>query len=62
RAGSLSPHWKVSDQPEPRKDPGLPLWMKIGGGASVGLFALIYMVLSFLLSSDINAAIKQLLR
>ena len=62
RAGSLSPHWKVTDQPEPQKDPGLPAWMKIGGGVAVGLFILIYMILNFLLSSDINSAKEQLLR
>lgn len=60
--GELSPHWKVLDQPEPPTDPGLPLWAKIAGGAGLGLVILIFMVLAFLLSSDLKAAKEQLLR
>lgn len=60
--GELSPHWRVNDQPEPPRDPGIPLWVKITGGVSVGLVILIYMVLSFLLSRELNAAKEQLLR
>lgn len=62
RAGGLSPHWKVTDQPEPRKDPGIPRWVMIGGGVAVGLFIFVYMILNFLLRSDISAAQEQLLR
>ena len=60
--GELSPHWKVLDQPEPPRDPGIPLWVKIGGGAGLALVILIYMVLNFLLRTDLNAAKEQLLR
>ena len=62
RAGGLSPHWKVSDQPEPQKDPGIPRWVMIGGGVAVGLFIFVYMILNFLLRSDISSAQEQLLR
>jgi type VI secretion system protein ImpK len=58
----LSPHWRVSDQPELPRDPGLPLWLKIGGGAVIGLVILIFMVLEFLIRSDVNTAKEQLLR
>ncbi len=60
--GELSPHWRVNDQPQPRVDPGIPLWMKIGSGAVVALVILIFMVLKFLLSADLNSAKEQLLR
>jgi type VI secretion system protein ImpK len=58
----LSPHWKAVDQPEPPRDPSLPFWVKIGSGVGVGLVILIYMVLYFLLRSDVNEAREQLLR
>lgn len=60
--GDLSPHWRVLDRQEPPRDPGLPLWAKIGAGVFAGLAVLIYMVLIFLLKSDVNAAKEQLLR
>lgn len=58
----LSPHWRAADQPEPPPDPRLPLWAKIGSGVAAGLFVLIYVVLYFVLRSDVNAAKEQLLR
>ncbi|MEW6209867.1 MAG: type IVB secretion system protein IcmH/DotU [Acidobacteriota bacterium] len=61
-AGGLSPHWKATDQPAPRIDPGLPRWLKISAGAGLGLAILIYLILSFLLGSELNAAKEQLLR
>ncbi|MGB9178248.1 MAG: type IVB secretion system protein IcmH/DotU [Pyrinomonadaceae bacterium] len=60
--GELSPHWKVMDQPTPPKDPGVPLWLKIGSGVVVLLVILIFIALNFLLRSDINTAKEQLLR
>lgn len=62
REGELSPHWKVTDQPEPPRDPGLPLWLKLGAGATLAIIVLIYLVLMFVLRSDVNAAKEQLLR
>ena len=58
----LSPHWKVTDQPEPPRDPGLPLWAKIGAAAGVVVVLLIYLVLVFLLKSEVRTATEQLLR
>jgi type VI secretion system protein ImpK len=58
----LSPHWRAADQPEPPRDPSLPLWAKIGGGVGAGLVVMIFMVLYFLLRSEVNAAKEQLLR
>ena len=57
----LSPHWKVTDQPEPPRDPGLPLWAKISAGAGLGLFLFIYLILFFLIRSDLRSATEQLL-
>jgi type VI secretion system protein ImpK len=60
--GELAPHWSVADQPEPRHDPGVPLWLKISAIAVFGLVFLVYAVLFILLRSDISAAKEQLLR
>jgi type VI secretion system protein ImpK len=59
---SLSPHWKVTDQPEPVKDAGLPRWMKVGGAVGLGVVILIYVLLNFLLIGELNTAKEQLLR
>jgi type VI secretion system protein ImpK len=58
----LSPHWKVTDQPEPPSIPGLPLFVKLG--AVVGFFfvVLIYLVLQLVLHTDLSKALNQLLR
>jgi type VI secretion system protein ImpK len=58
----LSPHWKVRDQPEPRHDPGLPLWAKIGAAAGLLVVLLIYLVLVVLLKSEVRTAMDQLTR
>lgn len=60
--GELAPHWRADDQPEPPPERGLPLWVKAGTGALAGLVVLAYMVLTFLLRSDVNRATEQLLR
>jgi type VI secretion system protein ImpK len=62
RSSALAPHWKVTDQPEPPSDPGLPQWAKIGVSAAVALLVLVYVILSFLLTNDLNAAKEHLLR
>ncbi|HVF91062.1 MAG TPA: type IVB secretion system protein IcmH/DotU [Blastocatellia bacterium] len=62
RAGALSPHWKVTDQPEPAGDPGLPRWMKIGGSVGIGVVILIYILFNSLLIGELNGAKEQLLR
>ncbi|HKP86583.1 MAG TPA: type IVB secretion system protein IcmH/DotU [Blastocatellia bacterium] len=62
QAGALSPHWKVNDQPEPEKDPGLPRWIKLGGSAAIGVVILIYALFNFLLIGELNTAKEQLLR
>lgn len=58
----LSPHWKVLDQPEPPKDPRLPLWAKIAGAAGFLIVAFIYLVLILLIKSEVRTATEQLLR
>jgi type VI secretion system protein ImpK len=62
RAVGLSPHWKVADQPAPIVDPGLPRWLKVGGGVAIALAVLVFMILFFWVRSDVNAAREQLLR
>src|SRR6185503_11346877 len=49
QAGPLSPHWKVTDQPEPVVDPGVPAWMKVGAGVGLAVVMLIYILLNSLL-------------
>lgn len=58
----LSPHWKVTDQPPPPPKRGIPLWMKISAGVLLVFVFLVFVVLSLLLSGDLNAAKEQLLR
>jgi type VI secretion system protein ImpK len=58
----LSPHWLATDQPEPRLDPGLPIWAKIGAAAGLALALFFYLVLNLLLSNNLKAARDQLLR
>src|SRR5262252_1660459 len=58
----LSPHWKVLDQPKPRKDPGIPLWLKLGAVVVMIATVLIYFVLLLLLKSEVRSATEQLLR
>jgi type VI secretion system protein ImpK len=62
RAGALSPHWKADDQPELQADPGLPRWVKVGGGVWLGSVILIFLVLVFWLNSSLDAAMQKLLR
>ena len=62
QAAALSPHWKVTDQPALVADQGLPRWAKVGGGVMLGLVILIYAILNFALSADLNAAKERLLR
>ena len=62
RAVALSPHWKVTDQPELRTITWLPRWAKVAGGISLGALILIYVILKFFLGIEIREAISQLLR
>ena len=57
----LSPHWKVTDQPEPPQDPGLPLWAKVGAAAGFVVVVLIYLVLIILIKLDLRKALEQLI-
>jgi type VI secretion system protein ImpK len=58
----LSPHWRVADQPPPPPKRGIPLWMKISAGLLLAFVFFVFVVLSLLLTSDLNAAKEQLLR
>ena len=62
QAGPLSPHWKVTDQPEPVADPGVPTWMKAGAVVGSGVVMLIYILLNSLLIGELHTAKEQLLR
>ena len=63
RGGALSPHWKVTDQPEPPPpDPELPRWVIWTAAGSIGLVALVYTILNWILISDINDFKRSLLK
>lgn len=59
QTGDLSPHWRVTDQPEPPQEEGLPLWFKIGGGAAVFLLIVFYTVIYLMLDHIVKAAQEQ---
>jgi type VI secretion system protein ImpK len=58
----LSPHWKVTDQPQPPSRPKFPIGMAIAGGATVLITLILYMALFLILNIDIQNAVKQLER
>jgi type VI secretion system protein ImpK len=60
--GELSPHWRVTDQPEPPREKGFPLWAMISAGAGLALALIIYIALNFILSRNLNETINQLLK
>jgi type VI secretion system protein ImpK len=62
RTGALSPHWKVSDQPELLTDKGIPTWAKVTGAGALGLMLLLYLIFSFWLNSSLASATRELLR
>jgi type VI secretion system protein ImpK len=59
---ALSPHWKVTDQPAPVRDDGMPRWMKIAGSVTVAVVMLIYILFNSLIISELYRAKEQLLR
>jgi type VI secretion system protein ImpK len=61
-AGQLSPHWKVNDQPQVPRPPGLPMWLKVGAGVGLALLVLSFVIMSFILNFNLNEAREQLLR
>jgi type VI secretion system protein ImpK len=58
----LSVHWLATDQPEPQRDPGLPIWSKIGAAACLVLVLFFYLILQLLLSNHLKTAQDQLMR
>jgi len=62
QAGPLSPHWKVTDQPEPVEDPALPGWIKVSAVVGLGAVLLVYILLNSLLIGELHTAKEQLLR
>ncbi len=61
----LSPHWKLTDQPNPPQEtkvPELPAWVKLVAAASLGLVALSYLLFQFLLTNQANGTNEILLK
>ena len=54
KMNALSAHWLATDQPEFPRDPGLPLWVKVGGPTTLGLLLVTYLVLFLLLRNDLS--------
>jgi type VI secretion system protein ImpK len=59
RAGRLKPnalsaHWLATDQPVLSRDLLLPLWLKISAPLAMSLLLVTYLILFFLLRSDLN--------
>lgn len=63
RTSVLSPHWQMNDQPAPPPAaPELPRWIKTGVAAALGFVGLIYLALSFFLTSSLNEVRQALLK
>lgn len=63
RASILSPHWKATDQPEPPPPvPELPRWVIWTAAGAIGLTALVYTILNWVLISNINNFKQSLLK
>jgi len=62
RGGVLSPHWRVTDQPEPIVDPGIPNWVKMAGAVAIAAVVIIYMVFRVWLHGDASSTLERLLR
>lgn len=58
----LSPRWRRDDQPPLALKPGLPRWVKIGGGVLLAATLLLFFILKFVLESDAVQTQQQLLR
>lgn len=54
KANALSARWLATDQPEFPRDPGWPLWMKVGGPAAFAVMVATYLILYFLLRNDLS--------
>ncbi len=62
RDNALSDNWEKTDQPQLRAVKTLPSWVRIGGGVWLWVLVLLFIVASFLLSVELNAAKGILLR
>ena len=61
RGGALSPHWRVTDQPE-IVDHGIPAWVKTAGAIAIAALIIIYMAFRVWLHSDASSTLERLLR
>jgi len=63
RAGALGPHGQIADQPmaAPERS-GLPRYVKLWGGVSLAVVALLYIILKAFIQSDLKAVLIQLNR
>jgi type VI secretion system protein ImpK len=58
----LSPHWKVTDQPQPPSAPKFPVGLAIAGGATILITFVLYLALFLILNSNVQKAVQELLR
>jgi type VI secretion system protein ImpK len=57
---SLSPHWKIPDEPADRPASGVPRWALVVCAASVLLVILVFAILKLWLTSQAGAALRQM--
>lgn len=56
----LSPHWLASDQPEPPKKRGFPMWARITSFVFIGIALVAYLVMFVMATNYMQAAIDHL--
>ena len=62
QSGELSPHWKITDQPERKRETAIPTWAKVSGVIALSLLVLFYLVFRFWLNSTVTNSTGELLR
>jgi type VI secretion system protein ImpK len=56
----LSPNWVANDQPKPPEKKGMPIWIKVGAFAFMGLGFIVYLVLFLLSSKFLQETVEKL--
>ncbi len=60
RSATLSPHWRIPEEPVEQVQNRIPLWFWITGAVSISLVVVAFVIFKVLLRSDVSSAIGRL--